>query len=67
MTVLEFFNALKLHPSLETKLSRWLMLDAFHKQKGARAFQTLNTVSISFESKVAADEYFRLLKAGMRT
>lgn len=67
MTVLEFPNAPRLHPRTEAKFARWLMLDAFHLQKGARVFQTLNTVSVSFESKVAADEYFRLVKAGMRS
>lgn len=45
---------------------RGKMIDAFLRLAGVRIFQTLNTVSISFETRIAADEFVKLLKAALR-
>ena len=67
MITLTYGNAPKLPKPIEMRMARMLMIDAFLKQKGARIFRTLRTVSVSFEQEVAAEEFERLLKAGMRS
>jgi hypothetical protein len=40
---------------------RWQLLRAFLNQPGVRVFRTLRTISVSFESDIAAEQFHKLL------
>ena len=65
--ILSHPNINKPPKELERRLSAALEIDLYLKMPGVRVDQTLSTVSISFPTRTAADEFFKVVRRGVRT
>ena len=59
-------EVLNLSRRMETDSVNWQLLQAFLNQDGVRIFGTLRTISVSFESDVAAEQFHKLLLSRRR-
>lgn len=66
MTILNHPNINRSPRNVERMMARGLEIDSFLKQQGVNVFQTLRTVSISSETQTASDEFFKVVKRGVR-